>query len=100
MADFINGFYKHDQFKLIADPFGFLDLIRFSTSSEKDKKCIYRVPIKDRLGKMHESRNLQDLDIITRFEVSVFYNLVVGFLISFKRYLFKTYLFKVCLCNR
>jgi len=70
-ASTVNGFYKHENFKLIADPYGFLDVARFSdTSDEGTSRKVYTVPIKDRLGKKDDFRTLQDLSIITRFEVT------------------------------
>jgi hypothetical protein len=66
VTEYSNGFYKHSYFKMIADPFGFLDITRF----DSEKKRIYRVPIKDRLANTDGCRNLQNLDIITRFEIA------------------------------
>lgn len=67
MNHFTNGFYKHPHFTLIADPYSHLDLVRFAVP--RGGKRHYTVPIVDRLSKLHETRNLQDLGIITRFEV-------------------------------
>lgn len=68
----LHGLYKHKFFHLIADPLGFLDLVRFSQDSNETKKGLrtFKVPIKDRLSKTNEHQTTQDLDIITRFEVT------------------------------
>jgi hypothetical protein len=68
----VNGLYDHDFFRLIADPFGFLDLARFDDSCDKTdtKSRTFTVPIKDRLSKTNEHQTCQDMDIITRFEVT------------------------------
>lgn len=56
---------------MVADPFGFLDLSYFAYNASPEKKRqIYKVPIKDRLSKKYETRNLKDLDLITRFEIT------------------------------
>jgi len=69
-ADNHHGFYKHKQFNLIADPYGYLDTVFFGAEkSNCDFRTVFTVPIKDRLGKVHDSRSIKDLEIITRFEI-------------------------------
>jgi hypothetical protein len=68
----IHGFCKHQQFKLIADPYGFLVSTKYAYRLAKNAKIrrIFRVPIYDRLSKVHNTRKISDLDIITRFEIA------------------------------
>ncbi|KAI6183866.1 hypothetical protein M3Y97_00534600 [Aphelenchoides bicaudatus] len=67
-----HGFYAHEFFRLIADPFGYLDLARFAVGADdlKYSKRSFRVPIKDRLSKTNDQQTIQDLDLITRFEIT------------------------------
>ncbi|KAI6190961.1 hypothetical protein M3Y97_00175400 [Aphelenchoides bicaudatus] len=71
LRDTVHGFYRHQQFRLVADPFGYLDVCRFRIkNAERNIPAIFKVPIRDRLGVLHEVRSTADLDIVTRFEVA------------------------------
>lgn len=71
MRDTIHGFYRHQQFRLVADPFGYLDVCRFRIkNAERNIPAIFKVPIRDRLGVLNEIRSTSDLDLVTRFEVA------------------------------
>lgn len=65
LSEYSNGFYKHQFFHMVADPYGYLDVARF----DLDKKKIYRVPVRDILASTDRLCDLQTLGIITRFEI-------------------------------
>jgi hypothetical protein len=66
MTDQVAGFYIHPQFKLIADPYGYLDTAGYRARTRK----YFTLPIRDVLGSTHDSRKLSDLDMLTRFEIA------------------------------
>ncbi|KAI6172392.1 hypothetical protein M3Y98_00968000 [Aphelenchoides besseyi] len=65
------GFFTESNFKLIADPMGFLDMTTYlgetGELSARDRHFV--VPIRDRLGGLEDERQLAKLGMVTRFEI-------------------------------
>jgi hypothetical protein len=67
-----HGFYKHKQFYYIADPYGYLESVRYTfreNPADFEIPRVFTVPIRDRLGQVRDTRKVESLDIITRMEI-------------------------------